>query len=76
MNIRKQIEDEGMTAEAAVEFLIGECDKKEAEVVGLVSAIQAMGEELNQVKEDREGLLAWKRNVDEALNSGDGSYRP
>lgn len=30
----------------------------------------------NRLLEEIKGLRAWKRSIDEALNSGDGSYRP
>ena len=39
------------------------------ELVQAKDDIEALQVELN-------GLRAWKRGVDEALNSGDGAYRP
>jgi hypothetical protein len=39
------------------------------EVVGLLN-------ELANARVELEGFHAWKRSVDEALNSGDGVYRP
>lgn len=38
-------------------------------VCNAIDYIKSIGKELN-------GLRAFKRSVDEALNSGDGSYRP
>lgn len=33
-------------------------------------------DELERLRREVEGLRAFKRSVDEALNSGNGSYRP
>jgi hypothetical protein len=38
--------------------------------------VLALESELAQVQEELEGLRAFKRSVEEALNSGDGAYRP
>lgn len=32
--------------------------------------------EVERLKEDLKGWYGYKRDIDEALNSGDGSYRP
>lgn len=31
---------------------------------------------IEELEKELEGLRGWKRSVDEALNSGDGTYRP
>jgi hypothetical protein len=36
----------------------------------------ALESELAQAKAELDSLRTWKRSVDEALNSGDGTYRP
>ena len=38
--------------------------------------VAALESELAQAKAELDSLRTWKRSVDEALNSGDGTYRP
>jgi len=43
----------------------------------LVEGIVAMERDnMDDLRRELEGLRAFKRSVDEALNSGDGTYRP
>lgn len=46
------------------------------ETFAAVSRYLQGGTELKELRREVEGLRAFKRSVDEALNSGDGSYRP
>ena len=48
----------------------------EIEYSQLISAAHSLQSELAQAKAEVETLRTWKRSVDEALNSGDGTYRP
>lgn len=36
----------------------------------------AIQKQIADLEKELAGLRAWKRGVDEALNSGDGAYRP
>ena len=45
-------------------------------VLALLARYEAAEAALARVREERDGLLAFKRGIDEALNSGDGVYRP
>jgi len=38
--------------------------------------VAALQFELLQARTELDGLRSWKRSIDEALNSGDGAYRP
>ena len=49
--------------------------KKAPKTTAFVPAL-VIGSELAQARAELDGLRAWKRSVDEALNSGDGAYRP
>jgi hypothetical protein len=40
------------------------------------STIEALKAEVARLKEEIVGWVGYKRGIDEALNSGDGSYRP
>jgi hypothetical protein len=48
---------------------IGFCDEKDA-------TIEALKAEVARLEEEIVGWVGYKRGIDEALNSGDGSYRP
>ena len=42
----------------------------------LRASIGRLESTLDQARAELDSLRAWKRSVDEALNSGDGAYRP
>lgn len=48
-------------------------EKEDAEMLARLKVVQ---EKLGELWKENKSLRAFKANVDEALNSGDGSYRP
>jgi hypothetical protein len=46
------------------------------ELAALESSLAQAQAVVEALRTELEGLRAWKRSIDEALNSGDGAYRP
>lgn len=63
-------------AEAKVVALANRLEEAERDVQTITSDYQEASTALNILAEEVESLRAFKRSVDDALNSGDGVYRP